>query len=142
MFVPLSLSLLLSGCARVPWQPVTYQSKPAAVADPATEVKALLNMREYPAVLVEVTEQYVKESWAGGAGINTKVLPVASATFRIVTRRNIYQVSAYDAGGKEIWAYRPVMKDLPTCEKMMDALYALTKRKPQEEVPPAGSASQ
>jgi hypothetical protein len=124
----LALSLLVPGCGGA-WQPVVYQPQPTAVANPAGEVKTLLNLRELPPVQVEVTDEYIKETF-GSASLSTRVLPLATATFRIVTRNNVYQVAAYDPGERVIWAYRPVGRDLPTCQRMMNALYALTKRQP------------
>jgi hypothetical protein len=126
----LALSLMVSGCGS--WQPVIYQPQPAGIADPVAEVTTLLNLRLVPAVKIEVTDQIIKEIFAfgGGTGLTTRVLPLSSATFRIISRGTVYQVSAYDPGGREIWAYRPSGEDLPTCQKMTNALYALAKRQP------------
>jgi hypothetical protein len=42
----------------------------------------------------------------------------------------MYMVAAYDGDGSEIWTYRPRGRDLPTCQRMMNALYAVAKRRP------------
>ena len=133
----LALSLLVSACASR-WRPVPFQADPAAISDPISEIETLVNMRPIPPVKVEVTDKYLKEIWAGPQGASTRVIFFQKAEFRIITRDNIYQVSAYDPDGREIWAFRPASRDLATCQQMVNAIHALAKRA-QTATTPAGA---
>jgi len=110
------------------WHQVPVNVNPASVADPVAEMKTLLNMLEYPPALTEVTDQYVKAVWA--QGMTGVLLFTKVADIRIINRDDIFQVSAYDAKGDEFFAYRPATHDFPTCEKFLNAFYALSKKTP------------
>ena len=85
---------------------------------------------------IEVTDKYIKEIFAGSYGVYTRVVFFQKAEFRIITRSDIYQVSAYDAENREIWAFRPASKDLETCQRMVNSIDALTKRVPAPATTP------
>jgi hypothetical protein len=121
------LALAVWGGCGGAWRQVPVNVNPAAIADPVAEMKTLLNMLEYPPALTEVTDQYVKAVWPGGTGV---LLFAKVADIRIITRDDIFQVSAYDAKGDEFFAYRPATHDFPTCEKFLNAFYALSKKTP------------
>jgi hypothetical protein len=36
----------------------------------------------------------------------------------------------YDQRGDEIWDFRPATRDLPSCQRMVNALYALARKTP------------
>ena len=131
--------LLMVGCAS--WTPVPIELNPAAVKDPAKEIEAVLNLGYLPPAKVEVTDQYIKHIVIGNVGVATWLLPFERVKdIRIITRSNIYQVSAYDARGEEIWWFRPAAEDLATCQRFMNAFYAWTKRPlPTADSPAAAS---
>jgi hypothetical protein len=56
------LGLTLTACGGA-WHQVPVNVNPAAIADPVTEMKTLLNMLQFPPALTEVTDQYVKAVW-------------------------------------------------------------------------------
>jgi hypothetical protein len=126
-FVALALTLLVSGCH---WDTVAYQPQPAAVANPAGEIKTLLGLRSSPASVIEVTDDAIKEFFVTTNHTWMQILPFAGARFLIITRDNTYLVVARDGDGSEVWTYSPPARDLATCERMMNALYAQMKRQP------------
>ena len=123
----LTFGLLASGCH---WEAVAYQPQPALVVNPASEIKALLKLRSYPASVIEITDESIKEFYASAEDAGMRVLPLVGTTFRIITRDDMYLVAAYDSDGMEIWGYRPASTDLPTSERMINALVALARRQP------------
>ena len=126
--------LLLGACATWAPVPVPVKLNPSAVADPEKEIKTLLNMLSYPPAFIEVTDQYIKAVWAGSTGV---LLFAKVADLRVLVKGDVFQVSAYDAKNNEFFAYRPATHDFPTCERFVNAFYALTKRTP----PPAPAAA-
>jgi hypothetical protein len=120
-------TICLSTAACVPWQNVPTTIDPAASTDPILDMKTIINTTTLvPPALLEVTEQYLKAVWPQGY---TQVFSYAQAAdIRIIHRGDIFQVSAYDAAGKEFFAFRPRMHDFATCQKFLNAFYALTKR--------------
>lgn len=132
----LALSLFAVSCA---WQHVPFEANAASISDPVAEIQTLVNMRPIPPVRVEVTDKYLKEIWAGPNGVNTAIVFFQKAEFRIITRSNIYQVSAYDANGREIWSFRPASRDLATCQQMINAISAVAKRAPTPAAPPGAT---
>jgi hypothetical protein len=126
-FVPLALVLLVSGCH---WEQVAYRPQPAAVANPAGEIKALLSQKPYAAAVIEVNDESIKEFYPSPGHAGLVLLPLVGTTFRIITRDNMYMVAAHDQDDSEIWTYLPPGKDLATCQRMINALFALTKRQP------------
>jgi len=123
----LTFGLLVSGCH---WEAVAYQPQPALVINPAGAIKALLKLRSYPASVIEITDESIKEFYASAEDAGMRVLPLEGTTFRIITRDDMYLVAAYDSGGMEIWTYSAASRDLPTCESMINALVALARRQP------------
>ena len=94
----LALSLLLVGCAS--WAPVQYTPQPVTINDPVADVKGLLTLRAMPtmfgtrpmpALLVEVTEQYVKEVYASGGLLLLNFQQAAS--FKILHKENDYEAA-------------------------------------------------
>lgn len=135
--LPLLLLLLGSVSACGTWTQVPVTVDPASVTDPVKEITAALNMRIYPAAQIQVTEQYIKEVFASQR-IVTDVLNISLVgDMRIITQSGSYRVMAYDTKGEELWMYRPAREDLPTCQRFLNAFYALTKR----PVPPPPAAA-
>jgi hypothetical protein len=122
----LALALMLTACGGS-WHQVPVNVNPASVADPDKEIRTLLNMVDFPPVFVEVTDQYIKAIWPGGMRI---LMFDKVAEMRLINRDDIFQVSAYDAKGDEFFAYRPSTHDFATCERFLNAFYALSKKPP------------
>lgn len=116
----------VAGCAK--WNQVPVQVDPTAVTDPAREIESVLNLVDYLPLRVEVTDQYIKQIFAGGGGYTQMLLFAKVADMRVITKDNVYQVSAYDPTGEEIWVFRPGTEDLATCKRFLNAFYAASKR--------------
>jgi len=127
-------TLSLSGCAH--WLPVPMTVNPAASTDPVIDLKAALNSEQFPPALLEVTDQYAKMTWVNGA---TLVLTFADVTdLRILHGGEQYRVVASDARGKELYRIDPRTHDFGTCQKFVNAFYAITKR-PVPAATPGGA---
>lgn len=119
--------LVLVGCGN--WIAVPVQLNPAEVKDPVKEIDTVLRMSGLNIVKVEITDQYIQQVFVGNVGAGTITLFIEKvAKIGIITRSNAYHVSASNAAGEEIWRFRPASEDLATCQRFLNAYYALTKR--------------
>lgn len=138
-FMVVVAMLVIVGCGS--WTAVPVQLNPAAVKDPVKEIDAVLRMSGLNIVKIEVTDQYISQVFVGNVGAGTITLFIEKvANIGIVTRSNAYHVSASSASGEEIWRFRPAAEDLATCQRFLNAYYALTKRPvPTTDAPPTPS---
>jgi hypothetical protein len=120
------LALAIGGCA---WQQVPVEVNPSSITNPAAELRALMNQAENPPAQIEITDTYVKGIWVYSGGAGTMVLVYRRiAEVEVIKRDEVFQVTVYDRHGKQLWAWRPVTRDLESCERMVSTLYALSKK--------------
>lgn len=121
-FLAVAMTLAL-GCGH--WEPVPVTIN-AVQADPAAELRNLIVLNGQGGWNVEVTDQYIRI-------INPFGFPqiynfAQWADVHIIHRGDKYQVTAWDPNHHEVYSFRPRTHDLGSCQRFLDAFYALTHR--------------